>query len=55
MFFDPEDVCFAVEVVNRGNFHASCGNAEDGVLQDLELVYGDVADVKIPDWAGVGD
>ena len=52
MFFDLEDFCFAVEVVNGGHFHASSGNTVGGVLQDLELVYGGVADVRIPVRAG---
>ena len=55
VFFDLEDFCFTVEVVNRGHFYASSGNTEGGVLQDLKLVYGGVADVRIPDWASVGD
>ena len=44
-----------MDVVNRGNFYASSGNTESGVLQDLEFVYGGAAAVRIPDWAGVGD
>jgi len=32
VFIDLEDFSFAVEVVNRGHFHASSGNAEGGVV-----------------------
>ena len=54
VFFDLEDFGFPVEVVNRGHLHAPGGNAEGGVLQDLEFVDGGGADIWVPDWTSVG-